>query len=69
MAGPDQQRNQDQANRYRDRESNLGQSGRDMHRPAGRPGQQSERASQQERGTQQNQDEEDSGIGNRSTNR
>jgi hypothetical protein len=69
MANQDQQRNQGQGSRDRDRESNLGQAGSDMHRPAGTSGQQSEPGSQPERGNQQNQDEEDSGIGNRSTNR
>jgi len=63
MANQDQQRNEGQANRDRDRESNLGQAGKDMHRPADTSGQPSER------GNQQNEDEEDSGIANRRTNR
>lgn len=56
-------------NRDREREGNLGQSGSDMHKPTGTSGQPSERKDQPDRGNQQNQDEEDSGIGNRSTNR
>lgn len=69
MANQDQQRNQGQANRDRDRENNLGQAGSGVHRPAGTSGQQPAHGSQPERSNQQNQDEEDSGIGNRSTNR
>jgi hypothetical protein len=62
MPNQDQQRNQGQHKSDRDRESNLGQAGSDMHRPAGTSGQQSERAGERERGSQQNEDEEDSAI-------
>ena len=58
-----------QGDRDREREGNLGQAGSDMHKPAGTSGQQPNRGKQPDRANQQNEDEEDSGIGNRSTNR
>jgi len=57
--------------RDRDRESNIGHSGSDVNRPTGTSGQQQEPGNQPNRGNQpnKNKDEDDSGIGNRNTNR
>jgi hypothetical protein len=67
MANQDQQGGQGQQGQQgqgdRDREGNIGKSGNEMHKPAGTSGQQPNRTQQG------NKDEEDTGIGNRSTNR
>jgi hypothetical protein len=70
MANQGQQGNQRQRGQGdRDRKSNLGRPGSDTDRPTGTSGQHSEPRKQPDRGNQQNEDEEDSGIGNRNTNR
>lgn len=58
-----------QGDRDRDREGNLGQSDNDKNRPTGTSGQQPGRGGQSGRENQQNLDEEDTGMGNRTTNR
>lgn len=64
----------------RDREGNLGQTGNDMSNPAGTSGRDTERNEKWQQGNESNKpagsqpdvdsnEDEDSGIGNRSTNR